>query len=301
MNDKQLEHGLSLAEVLRRFDDPDLFSSLPASLPFQLCLRVAAQLARAIGEQGTESAAGPVLPGAILLTFDGVVRIERDLPATEPRLGDSSGVSEETLPVCYMAPEQLRDEPQDHRTDLYGLGVVLYEMLTGQPLYPGTADEATARILDEPPPDLGEERQDAPPELVELLFELLCKDQRARPSSAIAVAERLDALLEERIAWEGVQELGSFMEQLATPAELAPPAELASPAELAPPAGPQPPAPPAVPQPPAGGAPRGVEVSPSSQPGLLQRMAFTPRDAAVIALLLALSAVVGCVARVFLP
>ncbi len=105
-------NGLSLAEVFRRLDDPDVVSSAPSAVPFQICLRIASQLAKNIGSPAARERAGPVLPGAILLAFDGIARIEQVSTAAVVR---GKGEDEETLPVCYMAPEQLRDEPQDQR------------------------------------------------------------------------------------------------------------------------------------------------------------------------------------------
>jgi alpha-tubulin suppressor-like RCC1 family protein len=96
----------------------------------------------------------------------------------------------------YMSPEQLRFEEPDRRSDLFSLGVVLYEMLAGGPLYVATpGPEAARRILTEAPPDIGELRDDVPAPLTELLFRLLAKDKDLRPSSAAEVATALEAVL----------------------------------------------------------------------------------------------------------
>ena len=111
----------------------------------------------------------------------------------------------------FMAPEQITDpEGVDHRADLYALGVVLYEMLTGhvpflldRPVPAGQLSpldiEAThrllARIVSEPPPPL--RCDDAPPGLRELIFDkLLAKDRKARLQSATEVRSALEAFVD---------------------------------------------------------------------------------------------------------
>jgi serine/threonine-protein kinase len=68
--------------------------------------------------------------------------------------------------------------------------------------------------LNEPPPDLGTVRDDVPPELVELVFELLAKDRVYRPSSAGEVANRLEAILADQVAEEGPLLLSDYMSEV---------------------------------------------------------------------------------------
>ncbi len=76
------------------------------------------------------------------------------------RAADSATMAPSTEPgvvlgtVGYMAPEQVRGEPSDHRADIFALGCVLYEMLTGRrPFQRDTAAETMTAILKEDPPD----------------------------------------------------------------------------------------------------------------------------------------------------
>ncbi len=98
----------------------------------------------------------------------------------------------------YMSPEQGRAEGIDRRSDLYSLGVVLYELLTGFVPFDGeTALQIVARhVQDEPRPprDLA---PDVSPELERLVLQLLAKDPAARPASANEVESRLTAMLPE--------------------------------------------------------------------------------------------------------
>jgi serine/threonine protein kinase/Tol biopolymer transport system component len=96
----------------------------------------------------------------------------------------------------YMAPEQVRGEPADHRVDLFALGAILYEMLTGKrPFHRPTTVETMNAILKEDPPDLSSAApRPVPPALERIVFHCLEKDPAARFQSAQDVAFNLEAL-----------------------------------------------------------------------------------------------------------
>jgi serine/threonine-protein kinase len=92
----------------------------------------------------------------------------------------------------YMSPEQARGEVVDHRSDLFGLGGVLYFMCTGHP--PFRADSTPAvlrRVCEDRPRPLRDVNPDIPDWLAEVVERLLAKDAEARFSTAIEVAETL--------------------------------------------------------------------------------------------------------------
>ncbi|TNF35916.1 MAG: serine/threonine protein kinase [Deltaproteobacteria bacterium] len=94
----------------------------------------------------------------------------------------------------YISPEQSESRPVTPRSDLYALGAVMYEMLTGRPVFEGRTaiDYLVAHATQPPPPPtIGGRALTGP--LVDLVMRCLAKDAGARPASAIAMAEALDA------------------------------------------------------------------------------------------------------------
>lgn len=97
--------------------------------------------------------------------------------------------------IPYMSPEQLMGEPVDGRADLFALGVVLFEALTGKHPHVGSNEPATimsALAGDHVP--LAELAPDAPPQLCRVIECLLEPDREQRPSSAAKLVELLDEL-----------------------------------------------------------------------------------------------------------
>ena len=94
--------------------------------------------------------------------------------------------------IAYMAPEQIQGRPADHRSDIFALGVVLYEMLSGQRPFGGsTAVETAASILKEDPPPVESRTAVLPTPLWALVERVLDKDPSRRPQSASEVSSLL--------------------------------------------------------------------------------------------------------------
>lgn len=138
-----------------------------------------------------------VSPQNLLLGYDGAVQLT-DFGIAK----DLSGGPHTTTGVLrgktgYMSPEQVRMEPLSFRSDLFSLGVVLWELLTGVRLYRAADSEKSParQIMEDAPADPIEFRSDLPPELSEVVFDLLAKEPQHRPESARSVVERLSGIL----------------------------------------------------------------------------------------------------------
>jgi len=145
-------------------------------------------------------------PENIFLTKDGRIKIldfglaklkvrEVDLTTGSPTetLGTAPGGLIGTIP--YMAPEQLQGQPADHRSDIFALGVVLYEMLTGNRPFRGTTSvETAAAILKEDPEPISSVAPSVPPILAGVVSKCLEKRPEDRFNSAHDLALTLGAV-----------------------------------------------------------------------------------------------------------
>ena len=103
--------------------------------------------------------------------------------------------------VSYMSPEQLRCEPLDHRSDIFSLGIVLYEMATGQRPFQGkTAADVVASILKDTPVAVDELRPDFPHWLELIIRQCLEKNTRQRMQSALDLRNELEQLKSEKMS-----------------------------------------------------------------------------------------------------
>jgi len=96
----------------------------------------------------------------------------------------------------YMPPEVVRSEPADQRSDIYALGITLYEMLSGKP--PFEADSVMTVMmmhLNDPVPDIRPLRADLNPQIVPVLMKALAKDRNQRFSSTDEFASALKGIM----------------------------------------------------------------------------------------------------------
>lgn len=135
-----------------------------------------------------------VSPHNILVGSDGISRItDFGIAKAEERIADTrSGIVKGKL--SYMAPEQPNDSPIDRRADLFSLGTVLWECLTGRRLFPGKTDaEVLQALLNRPIPRLRAVDPELPEALDGVLARALDRDPARRWQSAREFADALEA------------------------------------------------------------------------------------------------------------
>lgn len=151
-----------------------------------------------------------IKPENVMLRHDGYVKVldfglaklaERQVTKDD---SGASFISMTTSPgivlgtLSYMSPEQARGLPVDARTDIFSLGVMLYEMITGTvPFAAPTTGDALVALLEREPPPLAERAPDAPAEFQRILSKALAKEREDRYQTANEMLAELKALKQE--------------------------------------------------------------------------------------------------------
>jgi Tol biopolymer transport system component len=223
----ELVEGPTLAERIKQ-----------GAIPLDEALPIAKQIAEGLEyahERGIIHR--DLKPSNVKVTPDGAVKV-LDFGLAKAIEGDASATSVENSPTlsamatragfllgtaAYMSPEQARGKNADRRSDIWGFGVVLFEMLSGTRLFVGETTSDTLAAVIRADPEWNELPANTPPKIRELLQRCLRKDPRQRLQSIgdarIAIDETLSGALDtgtfaaptdthaknrERIAWAGV-------------------------------------------------------------------------------------------------
>ena len=207
--------GASLFEVLSRARKNAL------TVPPILAAKVAAAVAQGLHYAHTLSAQGrplglvhrDVTPHNVLISFDGAVKLTD--------FGIAKVASSATVPgvlkgkFAYMAPEQARGDSVDARTDVFALGVVLWEMLTGQRLFDADSDVGMLRAVQEsaiPAPSRLNDR--LPAALDDIVARALARPSEARFQTARDFEVALAHYIMDQARSVNDTDLAAFMQSL---------------------------------------------------------------------------------------
>jgi ABC-type branched-subunit amino acid transport system substrate-binding protein len=187
------EHDGQLYLAMRFVEGSDLRSVLEreGGLPPERALAVAAQIAGALDAAHKRGLVHrDVKPGNVLLDEDGHAYLS-DFGITKQVGGDSTDTGRVVGTLDYLAPEQIRGEPVDGRTDVYALGCVLYECLAGAPPFRRATEAETlwAHMQEEPPTLRGRGALDP------VMRKALAKDREDRYGTCAELVEAAAAAL----------------------------------------------------------------------------------------------------------
>jgi len=139
-----------------------------------------------------------VKPHNILITHDGRAKLTDFGIAMEATSGTITRSDTIVGSVHYLSPEQVRGETATARSDIYAVGILLYEMLTGKQPYSGDTPIAVAmKHIQETPPPVDEVNPDVPPELAAVVMRAMEKRPEQRYGSAGELARHLELALED--------------------------------------------------------------------------------------------------------
>jgi predicted Ser/Thr protein kinase len=192
-------------------------------LPIVDVIDIGLQLARALAEAHTKGIVHrDIKPENVIKTPSGVIKV-LDFGLARAEYAQS-GLTEPGTVVgtpAYLAPEQALGQNTDFRTDIFALGLLLYELASGtNPFAAGSIPATIARIVDEDPPLLSDVQPGSVPELDRIIERCLQKDPRARYRATHEIVSDLERLFAEL---SGRERPGSQARVAAVPRQLAPP------------------------------------------------------------------------------
>ena len=181
----ELVEGESLGALIKR-DGP---------LAYARAAAIASQIASGIGAlHGAGIVHRDLKPSNILVRPDQVIKItDFGVARLQEGLSKLTADGHTVGTADYMSPEQAQGEELDGRSDIYSLGVVLYQMLTAQVPFSGTTPLAVMKQhCDNPPPSIRRKRSDVPDRLAQITDKCLAKSPEERYQTAEALSADLD-------------------------------------------------------------------------------------------------------------
>ena len=211
-------HGETVREVMHRGYDERL--AIPIGCALTIAAGAAAGLHHAherIGVDGRPLGIvhRDVSPSNVMVSYEGHVKIVDFGVAKAARRSSETQSGTVKGKIAYLSPEQCRGRVVDRRSDLFSLGIVLWEMIAGDRLFKHETDyEIMDAIIKEPAPLLSSVRDDVPPAVDALVLRLLAKDPAERFQSGDALLEAIEEASVAVGAPLSTAALGRFMREL---------------------------------------------------------------------------------------
>ena len=199
-------------------------NALGTPLPWEVVAKIASGAAdglhfahrfRGLNGDDIEVVHGDVTPSNLVVTYVGEVKV------VDFGIARTAGAIEKALPgvikgkLSYLAPEQLSGGPIDRRADVFALGVVMHELLTGARLFKRETDAATVEALTRGKiPDPRDLRADVPSKLAAAVMKALKRDPAKRFQSAEELRRSLDACLGSAPYLPATAHLSTFLTAL---------------------------------------------------------------------------------------
>lgn len=212
-------HGSTLRELQRLADEQDESIPLPIAVSIieQACRGLhAAHELRDLEGNPVELIHRDVSPQNLMCTDEGYVKL-LDFGVAKAAEGKEATYSGHIKgKFSYMSPEQLHREPLDRRSDIFALGVVTWELATGERLFDRDGEfETMTAITEEEVPPPSSRNPDVPEQLDRVIGRALEKNREARYSTAEQMREDLDELAEDHSLGRSEDDLAEFVESLA--------------------------------------------------------------------------------------
>jgi tetratricopeptide (TPR) repeat protein len=222
----ELVQGCDLASALAAQPNP-LAQGVGLSLPLRLWIVMEAARALDYAHRQRTEEGRPlgivhrdISPQNVLLGYEGQVKVADFGIALAQGLGGSEDGNTLRGKYAYMSPEQARAETLDHRSDIFSLGIVLYELLAGRRLFRAKSPEATLeRVVSGSVPELDLAGLGLPTFMQGILERSLERDRESRYPSAGLMADDLSRVLVEMEAHIGDADLREAIARIAPPAD----------------------------------------------------------------------------------
>jgi serine/threonine-protein kinase len=211
-------HGEPLREVMRRTEQPG------QPMPPEIACRIIADAAE--GLHAAHELVGPsgeklnlvhrdVTPHNLFVTYEGVTKVVDFGIATFSSRMASTRAGMLKGKIAYMSPEQVVGEPLDRRADIFALGVVLWELTTGQRLFRMDSDlDMMAKVQECKPPRPSGVVRGYPIDLEKIVMKALSKNKNERYGTAREFSRALQSLLMRRGLFVASDEVATYMQSL---------------------------------------------------------------------------------------